>query len=301
MDIYTISILSGVFVFVLLTFQPLSRKGKAANWESYIKGDAETAVKNEVIDKEFGSFYGKINNKMGGRFKEFENILGVLGASKEQTQMELERANMQNVNAEDFLVSRVFLGIIGVASGIGFAVIFRNPNGILIGAFAGVGLYFYPAMKVKQTIAQREKEIEKTLPDFLDLLIILLEIGIPINEAVDEVATAFPNVTGEEFKRAVLESKFYSGSLAISLKKMATRNGVENLSDLVTSMIVAIEKGTPLAPILREQVARIRYVQQQEFEEEAGKLATKILPVTLLFIVMPLMVLLMAPAFVNFF
>ncbi|MFN3929178.1 MAG: type II secretion system F family protein, partial [Thermoflexus sp.] len=124
----------------------------------------------------------------------------------EDTRRRLELAgNPVRLGAGEFFVLRIIagLGLFGIAH----VLLLRAPPlqrwGLSL-AIGGLGFY-YPMLWLNQQIARRKKEILKTLPDALDLLVICVEAGLGFDAAMQRVAERWDNELGRAFARVLQE------------------------------------------------------------------------------------------------
>lgn len=124
----------------------------------------------------------------------------------EDTRRRLELAgNPVRLDAAEFFVLRILagLGLFGLA----YVLLWRAPvvqRWALSLALGGIGFY-YPMLWLNQQIARRKKEILKTLPDALDLLVICVEAGLGFDAAMQRVAERWNNELGKAFARVLRE------------------------------------------------------------------------------------------------
>ncbi|MBL4952125.1 type II secretion system F family protein [Neobacillus sp. YIM B02564] len=283
-----------MFVF-LIGMQFITPRLKRKDWEVVVKPELYETSSQEGI-----SFYERnIKHHIQEHQDLYDHILAFFNINEELVSKKIEQAGWKNIKADELIAIRLGL----IAAGILFTLLtpfmFEGFTAILLGLSATALAYIYPELKMKEMRNKRRNEIKHNLPDFLELMVALLEVGTPIQDAILQVSESFNDATGEEFRRAAIESKYNGGQWILSLQEMSERVGISEVSDLVSAMALVSEKGTPLAPVLREQVARIRFRHQQDYEEKAAKMGTKMLPIMGFFIFVPMLVLLLGPAFLG--
>lgn len=151
-----------------------------------------------------------------------------------------------------------------------------NKFGVIMIA-AAVG-FFGPNEYVRRLAAKRQKEIARGLPNALDLLVVCVESGLGLDQAILQVSKelehAHPEVS-QEFGMVNLELK--AGKRRIeSLRNLAERTGVEDLKKLVAVLIQADRFGTGVAQSLRAHADFMRVQARQVAEEKAAKLGVKL-------------------------
>ncbi len=151
-----------------------------------------------------------------------------------------------------------------------------NKFGIVMIA-AAIG-FFGPNEYVRRMAARRQKEIARGLPNALDLLVVCVESGLGLDQAILQVSKelehAHPEIS-QEFGMVNLELK--AGKRRIeSLRNLAERTGVEDLKKLVAVLIQADRFGTGVAQSLRAHADFMRVQARQVAEEKAAKLGVKL-------------------------
>lgn len=165
---------------------------------------------------------------------------------------------------------------------------------------ASIG-YYLPNILLKNVITRRQREIFESFPDALDLLTVCVEAGLAIDAALARVATEISlksRVLGEELQLVTLELRAGS-SKEKALRNLALRTGVEDVDALVAMLIQAERFGTSIAESLRVQSDMLRTKRRQRAEEQAAKIALKLLFPLIFFIFPSLMVVLMGPAIIQ--
>jgi tight adherence protein C len=145
-------------------------------------------------------------------------------------------------------------------------------------AAAAVG-FFGPNEYVRRLAAKRQKEIARGLPNALDLLVVCVESGLGLDQAILQVSKeldkAHPEIS-EEFGLVNLELK--AGKRRVeALRNLAERTGVDDLKKLVAVLIQADRFGTGVAQSLRAHADFMRVQSRQVAEEKAAKLGVKLI------------------------
>ena len=182
-----------------------------------------------------------------------------------------------------------------LASGVG-RILF-----VLISASA-VG-YYLPNLVLRYKIADRQREIFESFPDALDLLIICVESGLGLDQAIAKVAAEIDiksKVLAQELQLVLMELR--SGfSRETALRHLALRTGLEEIDLLVAMMIQADRFGTSMGDSLRVHADNLRTKRRQRAEEAAAKIAVKLL-MPLIFMIFPtLMLVLVGPAMIQIY
>ncbi|MCW5979368.1 MAG: type II secretion system F family protein [Bryobacteraceae bacterium] len=218
-------------------------------------------------------------------FQEIVKKLGtILPASPKDVgiiQRRLIRAGIRNPSAlKVFYGSKVLLGIaLPVMAGLAVAGSQSNPsNKALTVALAAVAGFFGPNEYVRRVAKRRQKEIRRGLPNALDLLVVCVESGLGLDQAIMQVSKelehAHPQIS-EEFGLVNLELK--AGKRRVdALRNLADRTAVDDLRKLVAVLIQADRFGTGVAQSLRAHSDFMRVQARQTAEEKAAKLGVKL-------------------------
>lgn len=144
---------------------------------------------------------------------------------------------------------------------------------------AGAVGFFGPNEYVRRLAQKRQKEIARGLANALDLLVVCVESGLGLDQAILQVSKelehAHPEIS-EEFGFVNLELK--AGKRRVdALRNLAERTGVDDLKKLVAVLIQADRFGTGVAQSLRAHSDFMRVQARQIAEEKAAKLGVKLI------------------------
>lgn len=173
-------------------------------------------------------------------------------------------------------VSAVLLGAGGAAVAMRLHPTVENTIFLVAGlAFAG---YTLPMRYLMLRIKRRRRAMERGLPSALDLMVVCVESGLGLDQTTLQVAqelrSAYPAIC-EEF--AVLNLEMRAGKRrAEALHNLAERAGVEDLKKLVAVLIQTDRFGTSISQTLRSHSEYMRTMARQRAEEQAAKLAVKL-------------------------
>jgi tight adherence protein C len=158
--------------------------------------------------------------------------------------------------------------------------------------------YYVPDMYLKRRVAHRQREIFESFPDALDLMTVCVEAGLAMDAALARVGAEIglkSPILAEELQLVTLEMRAGSAKEK-ALRNLALRTGVEDVDALAKMLIQADRFGTSVGVALRIQSEQLRTRRRQMIEENAGKIATKLL-FPLIFCIFPaLLVVLLGPA-----
>ena len=218
----------------------------------------------------------------------------------QETTLKLELAgNPGRIDAATFLATR-FVGA-GVFGGLLLLVsIFSNNNWsvgrifMVVTIFTALG-FFFPQLWLQSKINSRQNEVRKAMPDALDLLTICVEAGLGFDAAMSKVSEKWENELSIMFGRAIREVQLGKPQRE-SLRDMADRIGLPELTSFVAAVIQSQILGVSLAKVLRIQSDQMRMKRRQFAEELAHKAPVKMIIPMALLTFPSIMIILMAPA-----
>lgn len=168
-------------------------------------------------------------------------------------------------------------------------------GGMAVSLFLG---YKGPEMYLSNKSQKRTKEIQKGLPDALDLLVICAEAGLTVDAAFNRVAKelgrAYPEL-GDEFALTAIELSFLN-ERKMAFDNLAYRVDLEAVKGVVTTMVQTERYGTPLASALRVLSAEFRNERMMRAEEKAARLPAIMTVPLILFILPVLFIAILGPA-----
>jgi tight adherence protein C len=178
---------------------------------------------------------------------------------------------------------------------------FGRPN--MMVALAGLGFgYLLPGMVLARLSKRRSHRIRLSLADMLDLLVVSVEAGLGLDQALSRVGTelafAYPELS-DELRLINLELRA-GKARSEALRNLADRTGVDDLSSLVTMLIQTDKFGTSVAQSLRVYSETLRTKRRQRAEEAAAKTGVKMV-FPLVFCIFPaIWVVTIGPAAIRF-
>ncbi|MCA1336678.1 type II secretion system F family protein [Pseudooceanicola marinus] len=199
------------------------------------------------------------------------------------------------------------LGILGLLAGTIYFMLFiaqteptTQTTLMWILGPGGAG-YYLPKYWVNKRLTERKQEIEEGFPDSLDMLLVCVEAGQSIDQAIirvaEELRASYEHLA-DEFEMVSWEIKAGKDKAAV-FQDMAERCGVNDISSFVTVLVQSATFGTSIADALRVYAAEMRDKRVMRAEEAANKLPTKMTLATMMFCVPPLLIILVGPSIVN--
>jgi tight adherence protein C len=148
---------------------------------------------------------------------------------------------------------------------------------LFLGTYFGVLGWLTPLWLLNQAVRGRQRVLQRSLPDALDLLVVSVEAGLGLDQALSRVGTelafAYPDLA-DELKLINLELRA-GKPRSEALRNLADRTGVDDLSSLVTMLIQTDKFGTSVAQSLRVYSETLRTKRRQRAEEAAAKTGVK--------------------------
>ncbi|HLK19076.1 MAG TPA: type II secretion system F family protein [Bryobacteraceae bacterium] len=166
---------------------------------------------------------------------------------------------------------------------------------VVIVIAAGLAGFFGPFLYLERMVDKRREELRYSLPDALDLMVVSVEAGLGLDQAIQYVARELA-VThkdlSEEFGLLHLEMRA-GKRRSDALRNLADRTGEPELRKLIAILIQTDKFGTSMAESLRVHSDFLRVRRRQQAEERAGKVGVKLV-FPIFFFIMPAMLLVAA-------
>lgn len=216
----------------------------------------------------------------------------------------LTQAGFRSPEAQSIYLGSKLVGLLGGAAlGGGIFLIlngFTTATMIRVGICAG--LFFYlPDLYIWYRGRSRKDQIFLGLPDVLDLLVVCVEAGLGLDQAMrkvsEEMKRSFP-VLSEEFSLCTMQMQM-GRKRSEAMTELGQRSGVDDLRVLATIVIQAEKFGSSIAQALRVQSDTMRTKRKQIAEEKAAKTAVQLIFPLVLFIFPAIFVVLVGPAAIT--
>ncbi len=193
-----------------------------------------------------------------------------------------------------------------MAIAIGTFVLFATPlvlrPNVAIGLGGSLLGYVLPGIVLAKMAKKRQKKIQLGLADALDLMVVSVEAGLGLDQAImrvgDELSFAHPDLS-EELRLVNIEMRAGKGRTE-SLRNLADRTGLEDIASLTAMLIQTDKFGTSVAQSLRVHCETLRTKRRQRAEEAAAKTGVKMV-FPLVFCIFPaIWVVTIGPAAIKF-
>jgi tight adherence protein C len=182
--------------------------------------------------------------------------------------------------------------------------LFANPlHRILFTALGGFIGYFAPSLFLERLVTNRQERLRLALPDALDLLVISVEAGLGLDQALQYVSREMVisnKELADELSLVTLEMRA-GKRRAEALRNLSDRTGEPELRKLVAILIQTDRFGTSMAESLRVHSDFMRVRRRQEAEERAGKVGVKLVFPIFFFIMPSIFVVAAGPGMLQIF
>jgi tight adherence protein C len=192
----------------------------------------------------------------------------------------------------------VFLLTLIPAKVLGFPTVTNLIFFYLLAATCG---YYAPSIWLKLAISSRQDALNRAIPDALDLMVVCVEAGLGLDQAIGRV--------GDEVKRSHLELSEELNILSMelrtgitrqeALRNLAYRTDLEEVRNLVAILVQTDRFGTSIAQALRVHSDSMRTTRRLKAEEMAAKLPVKLLFPLIFFIFPSLFIVTIGPACIR--
>ena len=193
-------------------------------------------------------------------------------------------------------------GLFALYQGLSAAQITVTTNVLILLVLASIG-YYLPNVLLANATGRRQEELQDTMPDALDLMMVCVEAGLGLDAAMNRSASEIglrSEALSDELNLVALELRM-GVRRETALRNLALRTGVEEISSFVAMLVQADRFGTNVADALRIQAETMRTHRRLRAEERAAKIPLKLLFPLIFFIFPSLMLVLMGPAMISIY
>jgi len=175
-------------------------------------------------------------------------------------------------------------------------------QGVFFGTLLALIGYMLPGVWLSREVTKRKKAIANGLPDALDLLIVCVEAGLGLDQAIvkasEELAVSHPALAEE---LVILTTEIRAGKPRMeAFKNFAERTKVDEVRQLVSMLVQTDRFGTSVAQALRTQAEVSRTKRRQNAEERAAKIGVKLVFPLVFFLFPAMYVVTLGPAVIKF-
>ena len=223
-------------------------------------------------------------------------IRGLVSGADADLEYKLSLAGFRKPqHVEIFTATKLIMPIVGVVIGSFFGNLLLA---IMVGALVG---FFIPDVALAYLTSRRQESIRRALPDALDLLVICMEAGLGIDQAMtrvgEEIALTSPPLA-EEFQ--TINRELRAGKPRLDAwRAMAARVDLDFIRQFIAMLVQTERFGTPIAHALGVFADSMRYRRTQEVEEKAAKTGVKLLFPLVFFIFPSIFLVTLGPAILS--
>ena len=243
--------------------------------------------------------FGPLERILRPMLKDAHAFLGRFNLGSSALSRRLAQAGIRK-SVVDFRAEQLLWAVLAfvVATGlvlVGAAAGQFNPFLAVVAVLgSGLGGFLFRDYWLGAQISRREKRMMAEFPSLAELMALAVSAGESASGALDRVCRTSHGELAAEFELVLGETRA-GKPLVEALQRFSARTDLGPLVRFVDGIIVAVERGTPLADVLRAQAQDVRDTAKRELMESAGKkeiammvpLVFGILPLTVIFAVFP--------------
>jgi tight adherence protein C len=227
-------------------------------------------------------------------------------SAEEQSKLKrrLSEAGFRTENAVGVFLGLKFIGLIVGATISGAASLVTSSftqSALIYSVVVTAGMFYMPDIIVWFIAKHRKDSIFMGLPDVLDLLVVCVEAGLGLDQAMRKVSEEMKKsarIVSDEFTLCNFQLQMGRARNEV-LQDLGNRTGVDDLRSLAAILIQADKFGSSIAQALRVQSDSMRTRRRQLAEEKAAKTAVKLIFPLVIFIFPAIFVVLVGPAAIT--
>jgi len=268
--------------------------------ETQVAGRLSRMIEPQAIVAE-DKFAVKQKERVGNWLVSLGKLLpAASGTQRTRAQLMMMRAGFRSQDAIQVVRGvKLLLPIVLVSLVLITGIYHYSPIFIVLGAL-GVG-FILPEFWLNLRIKARQQRLRVALPDGLDLLVICVEVGLGLDQALLRVAQELKIVhpeLSEELTLVNLEMRVGKTRIE-ALRELGRRTGLDDLKTLVAMLIQTERFGTSVAQSLRVHSDELRTKRRQRAEELSAKTTVKMVGPLVFFIFPALLVVILGPAVIT--
>jgi tight adherence protein C len=197
-------------------------------------------------------------------------------------------------SVEEFRAEQVLWGVAGTGAGVLLGGLLAARGGVPLAPLAGLvllgclaGVLARDHVLTRQ-VQRREERMVAEFPTIAELLALSVSAGEGAIGALERVAGTCSGELSSELRRTLADARA-GASLVQALEGLAARTSLPSLARFVDGVAVAVERGTPLADVLRAQAQDVRELGRRRLMETGGKKEIAMM-VPVVFLVLPVVV-----------
>ncbi|MFJ8820378.1 DUF5936 domain-containing protein [Streptomyces sp. NPDC102467] len=237
---------------------------------------------------------GSAVDRLGMRFAPL--ILRLMGPRRvDAKRRKIDMAgNPGGLTIDRYAARRAVYGLFGIV----MALIFLSNGSPLLGLLTlAFGALAADAL-IWQAVRERKEVIDRTLPDFLDVLAVVVSAGLGFRQALDRVAEKYEGPWADEL-RITLRQMDMGVPRRQAFDELRRRNASEQVAQFVSALQQGEELGSPIADTLIQLATDMRRTDAQNSRRRAAKTIPKATMVTLVFMLPATMILIATGMFLG--
>jgi len=281
---WTASILAGIGVFIVV----IGLRARRVSAETLDDRVRRYALKPSVEEIELSEPF--VDRVIKPAVQSVLRFAGRLTPSRNI--QELERDLWQagrplDLAAIDFVGARLLAAIVlGLVLGaIAYAMRSSLQLALLLGAVGGGVGFYLPMMWLRWRVGARRRDIQRALPDCIDLIVVCIDAGLGFDAALLKVAQRWRHELARELDHVVYEIRIGMNRVE-ALQGLVNRTGVEDVATFVAVVVQAHQLGVSVGKALQIHAEQMRVLRRYRAEEQGRQAALKML-FPLVFLIFP--------------
>ena len=294
------AILGGLFaaglVLAVLASPPMRRPTLADRIAPYL---ADTTAQSQLLVRTGTGTVTALGRLTAPLLRDAVRLLDRVVGGQASVRRRLESLDSA-MTVEQFRADQVLWGALATAAGLGIgllAVVFGQTNPVtlvLLIVACAVGGVLARDWWLSQAVSKRDAEILIEFPVVAEMLALAVTAGEGPVGAIERISRLAQGHLVDQLAGILADTR--SGTpFVVALTTLRDRTRLEPLSRFLDGMAVAIERGTPLADVMRAQAADVRALGKRQLLESGGKkeiammvpVVFLVLPITILFALYP--------------
>jgi tight adherence protein C len=259
------------------------------------------------IDRRLAELTGAREEEATPRFEALKEAVKKVGSKVPVSPSEVGKVRLRLIQA-GFRGAEALPIFVGIRMAVAFGAFILMATPLVFRPNVGMGLggsllgYMLPGIVLARLARKRQHRIQLGLADALDLMVVSVEAGLGLDQAImrvaDELTLAHPDLSGE---LRLVNIELRAGKARTdALRNLADRTGIDDLVSLTTMLIQTDKFGTSVAQSLRVFSETLRTKRRQRAEEAAAKTGVKMV-FPLVFCIFPaIWVVTIGPAAIKF-
>ena len=306
-EVIILPLVFGLGAYLFFTAQPLG-KPRPDLREMLRRLDVDERIRDELSHQDVKPLFASrlleqllrpIMDDLGRLLRSVFARFGLGGGQELERKLRLVRPGAGPVQ---FFGEKIGSGLVGLACFPVMNAVGINPFGVWPVWFWFSGLvvgFLAPDWQLDHALEARRTRCLMELPALMGMLAIAASAGLALEEALDRVAAQSAGTVAQELQRATREAALGQRPLIEALEAMAERNGIPELSVLVSQLRASHEQGIGLVQALSAEEEALRERKRLEIAETGSKATVKMILPVALFIFPVLYVVVLVPAGVE--